>query len=961
MLRSCYLPYVKSWSSIVSHLVASGNDGPSEALKLFNLVTRHGRQFSNPKLVADSWPHTATYNSALNACANLGETKRFLQLFVQMSKFRAKPDVLTYNVMFKLCAIAYRKDLLVFVLERILKKEIPFVTIGFVERMILSNVSVMHGVRHRKAARSSVKRQALRAYARLGEAQTSKGVSLEAVIVGLGLTVSEFKGNDVDEWNVTCFIDSFVHEYVADILRLAWPPIQCFDKLRDDNKYGCFSVRHCFEVDQNFDEGCLKSNLWRKLWRSKLHERIKMFLWRLLAVVLPAEMFSFMDEAKRDTIFMGTVKGVYLKEKDKEFFSHSHFLSCLCKDKRRELLQAGRFHGEFQMRGGTKPMWTLLVVAVTLIVRDGRGKLVWLATPFTCITARLAEVIALDWASTFAAKCSRSKVVWVLDVQGPETKSISASISSLLAFDCYQNFIRITLLGSLALEASIYMDNQSPASTTRNDKLSPATTCFAAITDDLLQNIISKLNAASFASAACVNKSWYGICNRVLSRPKLASALSLHPSPHIAVRDVLDKVLAEPIRPDFAIANVGSAFPLFEVLKIMSKKLGSKTPMIISTASGISGRDAITDKFKEVKWLDFRSDFFNDDDGTEKDENYGILLTIGYVPGLKVDAIPLLRSTKEPLNAMDGKFVMDIRDYTVSVSGCTAPVGIVLFGEGLVDIKGILNMLDYTMPLDTVIVGDEKGRFLYRSGDESRNVCGSAKYLTDAVALIFARDKEMNCGNIRFHVGLSNGISAVGPRYKPATLRACSIDRSTRLTARIEGHQKILDGQGILNDINNRLASPIDFRDLYIGVVKPGNSSTRSEKPSLISSLECHGVLRGNDKYLVVDGDGLRYGDCFQFCHFDPDTALSSKEVFGGFIFSYSGQRINIERSSFVKNFPELPLAGILCGREIGRGSITLTEEGQKGRDGQCCCMHVFCPVYLVMSYTPLQHHQLEF
>lgn len=50
------------------------------------------------------------------------------------------------------------------------------------------------------------------------------------------------------------------------------------------------------------------------------------------------------------------------------------------------------------------------------------------------------------------------------------------------------------------------------------------------------------------------------------------------------------------------------------------------------------------------------------------------------------------------------------------------------------------------MPLGTVIAGDEKGRFLYRSRDESRNVCGSAKYLTDAVALIFARDKEMSCG-----------------------------------------------------------------------------------------------------------------------------------------------------------------------------------------------------------------------
>lgn len=66
------------------------------------------------------------------------------------------------------------------------------------------------------------------------------------------------------------------------------------------------------------------------------------------------------------------------------------------------------------------------------------------------------------------------------------------------------------------------------------------------------------------------------------------------------------------------------------------------------------------------------------------------------------------------------------------------------------------------MPLGTVIAGDEKGRFLYRSRDESRNVCGSAKYLTDAVALIFARDKEMSCGisficllGLKFHFSMS--------------------------------------------------------------------------------------------------------------------------------------------------------------------------------------------------------------
>jgi pentatricopeptide repeat protein len=125
MLRSGYLPHVKAWSAVVSRLAASGDDGPTEALKLFSSVTRRVRRFADPTIVADSRPDTAAYNAVLNACANLGDTKRFLQLFDEMSEFGAEPDVLTYNVMIKLCARADRKDLLVFVLERIIEKGIP--------------------------------------------------------------------------------------------------------------------------------------------------------------------------------------------------------------------------------------------------------------------------------------------------------------------------------------------------------------------------------------------------------------------------------------------------------------------------------------------------------------------------------------------------------------------------------------------------------------------------------------------------------------------------------------------------------------------------------------------------------------------------------------------------------------------------------------------------------------------
>ena len=59
-----------------------------------------------------------------------------------------------------------------------------------------------------------------------------------------------------------------------------------------------------------------------------------------------------------------------------------------------------------------------------------------------------------------------------------------------------------------------------------------------------------------------------------------------------------------------------------------------------------------------------------------------------------------------------------------------------------------LKISDYAMPKETVIVGDERGRFLDQAGDELRNFCGSAKYFTDAVALTFVRDRNNPRGTL---------------------------------------------------------------------------------------------------------------------------------------------------------------------------------------------------------------------
>ncbi|KAJ9163910.1 hypothetical protein P3X46_023532 [Hevea brasiliensis] len=523
---------------------------------------------------------------------------------------------------------------------------------------------------------------------------------------------------------------------------------------------------------------------------------------------------------------------------------------------------------------------------------------------------------------------------------------------------------------------------------TKKKRIEEAKTGFGLLSEDIVEKILRRLPAPSLASAACVSKLWYQNCNRILSRPKLASAISLNPSLDIAVQEVLDKVLSEPIRPHFAIANgFGSTFCLQKAFDLLAGKLGSRTPLIVTWANGVMGRDALTNEFREVMGGDDCSDC----DDKHMDANSGILLTVGFLPGLQVEAIPLLRRTQAPRVSMADDLVVDIRSYTVLASGCTSPVGIIMFGGGDIDLKPIIEKLDYAMLKETIIVGDEKTEFLYRSGMESKNVCESKKYFSDAVALVFARDREKahGIGEIQFHAALSNGVSAIGPRYKAASVRVNHRDCTTWLTARQEGQHEILDGQRILNDINDELENRNGGADLYIGVTKLRKCSIEREKPRLMSYLAFHGVMGGDEEYLFVYGAGIRTADYFQFYHSDPNTALTScsnvsvnlrnlkldwnskkglhptdvaneckKECIGGFIFACCGRgesffgRPNVDSSPLLENFPGVPLAGIFCGGEIARGISILNAHGGQ-EESTPSCLRVFSTVYMVLSYAP--------
>lgn len=69
--------------------------------------------------------------------------------------------------------------------------------------------------------------------------------------------------------------------------------------------------------------------------------------------------------------------------------------------------------------------------------------------------------------------------------------------------------------------------------------------------------------------------------------------------------------------------------------------------------------------------------------------NCGIVLLVGFVPGLKVNTIPLVRTKKDvtflktveqPMMESIHKLIIDIKEYTGSVSGSTSPEAIIIFG-----------------------------------------------------------------------------------------------------------------------------------------------------------------------------------------------------------------------------------------------------------------------------------------
>ncbi|KAF3436938.1 hypothetical protein FNV43_RR19691 [Rhamnella rubrinervis] len=93
---------------------------------------------------------------------------------------------------------------------------------------------------------------------------------------------------DADDWDEEKISYLFNASSAEAIKKILWPSVICQDKLIwIGNKTGQFSVRDCYLAGFNTSREEEGDDFWDKLWKAKIHERLKVFLWRLVSGALP--------------------------------------------------------------------------------------------------------------------------------------------------------------------------------------------------------------------------------------------------------------------------------------------------------------------------------------------------------------------------------------------------------------------------------------------------------------------------------------------------------------------------------------------------------------------------------------------------------------------------------------------------------------------------------------------------
>ncbi|KAF3457113.1 hypothetical protein FNV43_RR01770 [Rhamnella rubrinervis] len=108
------------------------------------------------------------------------------------------------------------------------------------------------------------------------------------------LKVRDLKKIEEDEWDEEKLQTLFVADTIKAILRIKWPKVTCNDKLIwIGNKTSIFSVKESY-LASFCGEFELNSNGFReKLWKASLHERLKIFLWRMTVGIISVNQVIF--------------------------------------------------------------------------------------------------------------------------------------------------------------------------------------------------------------------------------------------------------------------------------------------------------------------------------------------------------------------------------------------------------------------------------------------------------------------------------------------------------------------------------------------------------------------------------------------------------------------------------------------------------------------------------------------
>lgn len=547
--------------------------------------------------------------------------------------------------------------------------------------------------------------------------------------------------------------------------------------------------------------------------------------------------------------------------------------------------------------------------------------------------------------------------------------------------------------------------------------------------EDVIIDIMKRLPAKSVACAACVCRSWRNHAANILSTPKLTSALSQNPQLEAAMDEIMEKILEKPIRPDFAIAFAGQKFSLSRISILLKKNLGSKIPTIACYAPGIIGPDAITKEQKEVKWP---QPVFETSKTARRRiiaEQHGLVVIIGHFPGLHIKAFALRNSF---VKGEVDSFVASLVNYATSLSNDRHPLAMILLADPRADIRHMLESLDEGLCGNTVMVGglaaEHEGACLYYNNQEnskiideyqSSNTCieaststrnwkgsklprqGSASY--DAVTLVFAKGKNgfrgtlsTDCGSCYFSPAVSAGLAAAGPIYKAVSVKiskdAVSKETSTWLTCRKEGVLAELDGQSVLDDLDNEVGGDILSGGLYIGVLKRSKRFMSLGKGKAAIPFRIHEVHDADEEYLFVEGEGIKTGDVFRFYRTDPETAKSSSKlalehvceqlrspfqkgvlpattveimactlkqhyskVFGGLLFACNGRGQsffgdpNVDSSAFSRKYSDVPIAGMFCLGELGPPAVHSWEATEGG--DTTSQLNFYSSIFMVFSH----------